>query len=244
MDNRHILFILGAGFSVSSGLPTYRGENGIYENTNKTPSDILNVDNLNESPDQIWSILNILYKKIQTSQPSEAYKILKKIVDKHKNSLIVTQNIDGLLYKAGIDPDQIIELHGNAQNMICQQCNKKYAVNLESLKCPECNKICRPDIILFGESISTDHVEKIIQFIKTGLHHVIIIGSTLQFDYLINIIDLAKEYNKDNLKNGVIHINPDFPENIIDRFTNHNETLIWRTAEDGLKRINEFLLFY
>jgi NAD-dependent deacetylase len=194
------LFILGAGASVDSGLPTYRGTNSIYGDDCASYENILTRIN---KPDSIWRILDPLYEKIITTKPGETYRLLEKLIySKYPNSMIVTQNIDGLCNNISVPT---IEIHGSYKYIDCMECGKKTNYS-PGHKCGECNSDqTMPDIILFDDSISRDKYNEIISFIKQNIpKHIFIIGTTLQFGYLTDIVNTAKQR-----LGKCIHINPD-----------------------------------
>lgn len=88
-------FILGAGASVDSGLPTFRGDNGYYSEKKDIES-ILSIDSL-KSPKKLlrlWKELQPLYSKIQSQKPGRTYEVIKQVFDKFPQSYILNQNID------------------------------------------------------------------------------------------------------------------------------------------------------
>lgn len=102
------VFILGAGASVDSGLPTYRGIGGIYNDNPEYKSKL----SAFSSNTEIWSILKPMYETISITQPGPTYIGLQNVIDKlgRQNCNIMTQNIDG--FALTINCTEIIELHG------------------------------------------------------------------------------------------------------------------------------------
>ena len=113
-----VLVITGAGISVESGMPTYRGPDGLYEKNPEIPS-VLSAEGLANEPHKLWAHLDALRIKAANAQPSTAHKILAEWEQEHRfpRLLIATQNIDGLHQKAG--SERVTELHGSLWQMAC-----------------------------------------------------------------------------------------------------------------------------
>ena len=230
---RSIFFILGAGASADSGLPTYRGINGLYSNVT-TPENILNPQVLcsEDGPEKIWNFLRPIYEEIPHQTPGPTYQKLKELITKFPDSFLLTQNIDGYAKSLEIP---VVEIHGNWSKMYCLKCRNLYSTNLENPKC-ECASWCRPDVVLFGENLPVKELTLIFTLIKTCPEYVIIVGTTLQFPYLRILINKAK-----NRGSKIIHINPDekYSENVT-----RNEQWIKSSAVEGLDTFNRELEEY
>lgn len=182
-----MLFILGSGTSVDSGLNTYRGYNSI------NGSIVTNTD----SNEQQWQKHEWLLNKLSENlQPGPTYFMLQELVNLHPGSTILTQNIDGLVRI--LSNVEIIELHGTVRQSFCDNCENIQSMN-ERI-CTNCSSNLRPNIIRIGDDLKVD----LSKLKKRYYSHVVIVGTTLQFPYLRTIIGKAKS-------NGAkaIHINPD-----------------------------------
>ena len=232
------LFILGAGASVDSGLYTYRGEN-----SNKTFISA----SVNDDIETIWNSFGPLFNIIKKCNPGETYNLINKIVLENPKSVILTQNVDGYILSSFNSlniQSEVIELHGNINYSYCKKCNKKYQTNPNNIFC--CGDSIIPNIILFGEDLNKNVIIKAKKLCKNKYKAIIIIGTTLQFPYLRQLISLAKGYNS-----KVIHINPDLDYNTpIYKFVNYSslgkkikknnnvrndEIWIQKNAAEGLK---------
>lgn len=192
-----ILFILGAGASVDSGLLSYRGPSGYYkEDAESTLSPYTPLD-------AVWEYLTPLYQQISTANPGPTYDLIAKIGKIYPGSAILTQNIDGLAHSTGLP---VIEMHGTHKTMTCVLCKKNIPTNLADIRCIDshCTGLCRPDIILFGESLDKRKVQDVYLQLKTKFDKVFIIGTSMRFPYLRDFITKAKRRGS-----HVIHVNPD-----------------------------------
>jgi len=220
-----IFFILGAGASVDSGLPTYRGSEGLYTSIgdyNKVTK-FLSI----ETPLQdLWSFMEPLYKSVNENLPGKTYKLIKEIGGIINNSFILTQNIDGNALSTGLP---IVEIHGDCRTMYCidkrcpKGCYQKLIPVDNEYKC-ECGATCRPNVVLFGESLDQRKIMQVYTFIKRGPKYIVIIGTSLQFPYLEVFISKAKQRGSE-----VIHINPD-PE-YSNNIGKHEEWLMVNSSE-------------
>lgn len=203
------LFILGAGASVDSGLPTYRG-------TDAEPEKYLSATG---PLDQVWEFLRPLYELIARESPGPTYQLLKRF----QSSTILTQNVDGYADSTGLP---VIELHGNWKTMRCCRCQQVKETDLDQRDC-SCGGTFRPEIILYGEALDAKKSAEVRTLINRGLKEVIVVGTSLQFGYLKNYIARAK------MKGAkIIHINPD-PD--YQPLVGRNEVWMQTTAAEGLE---------
>jgi len=219
-----MFFILGAGASRDSGLPTYRGVGGIYNNIEDVSSK-LNVINVYDSNKllSVWSFLSPLYEQIHINKPGHTYTLIKKLSELYPYSSILTQNIDGYAHSVGIP---VTEIHGTHSTMTCTSCYVRSYSKPNFPYCDLCGNVCRPDIILFGEELNKKDVQKAFLHVKHN-KYIVVIGTTLEFPYLRTFISKGK------MKGAkVIHINPDpeYGSNV-----RQGEIWIQKVAADGLE---------
>ncbi|MFW6017106.1 MAG: SIR2 family NAD-dependent protein deacylase [bacterium] len=152
----------GAGISVDSGIPTFRGENGLWE---KYDPALLTLDYFYRNPEESWQLLLEIYRVINKAQPNQAHMVLAEMEEEGFIDQIITQNIDNLHQKAG--SKNVYEFHGNYLKLVCLDCDQKMQVedledNLDEIPplCDRCDGVLKPDIVFFGEGIPTDVYEK------------------------------------------------------------------------------------
>ena len=156
---KHITAFTGAGISIESGIPPFRGENGIW---NKYDPKIFDLQYFIENPKEDWELIyKVFYKTIIEAEPNPAHFALANLEQKGKLKAIITQNIDNLHQKAG--SRTVYEFHGNTRDVVCLDCGKKYSVaSLDMSNLPprcECGGLLKPDFVFFGESIPQDVLE-------------------------------------------------------------------------------------
>jgi len=202
-NSKFIVAFTGAGISVESGIPPFRGENGLWSKYNP---EILDIDFFLKHPDISWKyIKEIFYDFMYNAKPNKAHFCLANLEKKGKLKGIITQNIDNLHQEAG--SKNVIEFHGTTKKLVCINCNNKFdsdTINLDQLPplCPKCNGILKPDFVFFKEPIPQDAFNKSIQ-LATNSDLMMIIGTTGEIMPASQIPFLAKEYNA-----KIIEINP------------------------------------
>jgi NAD-dependent deacetylase len=155
--SKHVVALTGAGISIDSGIPPFRGKGGLWERFD--PMEIAHIDAFLQNPAKVWNILVKEMKEIvDKARPNDGHWGLAKLEKLGKLKTVITQNIDGLHQAAG--NSDVIEFHGNFAWQRCMQCSQKYAtreVDVSEIppRC-ECGGILRPDAVFFGEMIPPD----------------------------------------------------------------------------------------
>lgn len=153
----HGLVFSGAGISVESGIPPFRGDGGFWS---KYDPRYLELDYFLQFPEKSWEILKeIFYEYFADARPNPAHTSLAQLEKAGIIKAVITQNIDNLHQLAG--SKSVYEFHGNTGEMVCVRCGKIYSsadISLQKLPpvCSSCTGILKPNIIFFGELIPTD----------------------------------------------------------------------------------------
>ncbi len=160
-QSENIVFFGGAGVSTESGIPDFRGSDGLYTSENDegySPEEILHHNFFMHRPQQFYEYYrsNMIYPY---AEPNCAHIALAKLEDMGKLSAVITQNIDGLHQRAG--SKNVIELHGSTLKNYCMRCGKKYdlehIINATDVPtCSACGGLVRPDVVLYGEGLPSD----------------------------------------------------------------------------------------
>ena len=152
-ESKYSVVFTGAGISVESGIPPFRGENGLWS---KYDPIFLDTNYFLVHPKKSWSLINeIFYDFFGKAKPNDAHYILAEMEKKGYIKSVITQNIDNLHQLAG--SKNILEFHGTSRTLTCIKCNNQY--NSEKLierlppYCPNCNGLLKPDFVFFGEPI-------------------------------------------------------------------------------------------
>ncbi|MFC6824143.1 NAD-dependent protein deacylase [Halopelagius fulvigenes] len=149
----------GAGVSTASGIPSFRGEGGIW-NTDFDPDDF-SIDRFRADPDGFWRDRLELHGRMFAAdpEPNPAHDALVRLEEMGVLDAVVTQNTDGLHKEAGTG--RLIELHGNAARAACVECDATVPAaeafeavrGGETPRCPACEGLMKPDVVLFGEEL-------------------------------------------------------------------------------------------
>jgi NAD-dependent protein deacetylase/lipoamidase len=151
-----IVFFTGAGISAESGIPTFRGKDGIWNKLK--PEELANFDAFLRNPEMVWEWYNHRKDIIHKSKPNPGHKAIAEMQNFFKEVTVITQNIDNLHRRAG--SRTIYELHGNIERNYCIECKTFYNGDLpfedKIPKCLKCGGLIRPDIVWFGEYLPQD----------------------------------------------------------------------------------------
>ena len=233
ISSKYTVAFTGAGISVESGIPPFRGENGLWSKYNP---EILDLSYFQINPVESWRVIKeIFYDFFGEAKPNEAHIALAELEKKGIVNAVITQNIDNLHYEAG--SKEVYEFHGNSRILVCPYCSKKYKateVNLTDIPlCDHCHAVLKPDFIFFGEGIPELAYQKSFEAAKNA-DLVIIIGSTGEVVPASSIPPFAKQ-------NGakIIEINPEktlFTNSITDVFLQGKATEIMNKLLTGIKQ--------
>lgn len=176
-----IVAVTGAGISTSSGIRDFRGGNGIYREVLNAET-ILSHDYFINNPDKFYDFYKKYMIMDESIEPNKAHLFLKELEDKGLLRGVVTQNIDGLDKKAGIN--NVVEIHGNGTLYKCTKCSKKYdsdyILKFNGIPlCEKCGSILKPDIVLYGEAIDLGNMQKASELIL-GATTLLVIGTRLE----------------------------------------------------------------
>ncbi len=160
LQARRIVVFTGAGVSAESGIPTYRGENGVWRNYRA--EDLATLDAFARNPELVWEWYNERRTLMLACSPNAAHLALSEFQASGAREVSpITQNIDNLHRRAG--SRDVLELHGNAFRTKCASCD--YAVYdhepqgdgcrglRDDFRCPRCGSWLRPDVVWFGEPL-------------------------------------------------------------------------------------------
>lgn len=176
--SKYCIAFTGAGISVESGIPPFRGEAGIW---NRYNPQLLELDYFLQHPEESWkAVREIFYDFFTDAKPNAAHTGLAKLEEKGIVKAVVTQNIDNLHFEAG--SKVVYEFHGNSQKLKCIKCTHTVSaksIDLSNIppKCEKCGSLLKPDFIFFGEGIPPKAYEKSFEVARKA-DVVLVIGST------------------------------------------------------------------
>jgi len=153
-NSSHTTAFTGAGVSVESGIPPFRGENGLWS---KFDPVFLDSRYFYNYPEKSWKLIKeIFYDFFGKARPNDAHYALVELEIKGLLNVIITQNIDNLHQQAG--SKRVVEFHGTSRRLVCTNCGRQFEATEEILeilppKCINCSGILKPDFVFFGEPI-------------------------------------------------------------------------------------------
>ncbi len=149
-----VAVLTGAGISAESGIPTFRGEEGLWKNFRA--EQLATPQAFAQNPDLVWEWYDWRRGIIGSKDINNGHRVLSKWESIFPTYTVITQNIDGFHAKAG--STSIVELHGNIWKMRCTEegtVTENYETPLKELppRCPNCGAMLRPHVVWFGESL-------------------------------------------------------------------------------------------
>ncbi len=183
--SEQILIFTGAGISTGSGIPDYRGPQGIW----KQRQPVYYQDFMRSEAARIeyWDYKLQGWEGFRDARPNAVHQAIVELEQAHKICAVITQNIDGLHTKAGTTAERLIELHGTNLAVECQSCWKRTppAAHFESFKhtgtvpvCKKCGGFLKPATISFGQNLRQEDLTRASEA-AAATDLVIALGSTL-----------------------------------------------------------------
>jgi len=215
MNANHVTAFTGAGISVESGIPPFRGKDGLWSRYDPI---VLDIDYFKNNPKESWLVIKeIFYDFFGEAKPNTAHIVLAKLEKMGIIKSVITQNIDNLHQHAG--NKEVYEFHGNSRNLICTNCSKIYPSNKIDLsilppKCETCGTVLKPDFVFFGEQIpepacsnSFGEVDKADVFILIGTTGEIMPASLIPHEAKRNGVKIIEiNVEKTNFTNSIVDI--------------------------------------
>ena len=163
-----ITVLTGAGISAESGIPTFRGPEGLWNN--HRPEDLATPDAFARDPGLVWRWYDWRRGLVAKARPNPAHTGLAALERRHAVS-VITQNVDGLHARAG--SRELIELHGNIWKVRCTGCaliSPNTEVPLQTIPplCPRCRLAVRPHIVWFGEAVDPYDYQRSVEMTRSA----------------------------------------------------------------------------
>jgi NAD-dependent deacetylase len=203
-DADFVVALTGAGISVESGIPPFRGKGGLWEKID--PVEFAHIDSFLRNPGKVWEVLIKGMKEVlDPAQPNAGHLSLARMEQMGKLRTIITQNVDGLHQSAG--STDVIEFHGNFAWQHCSDCGWRIEtarVDLSSLppRC-SCGGILRPECVFYGEMIPPQHLARSHR-LSASCDLMMVIGTSAEVQPAATLPVIAKQNGA-----SVIEINPE-----------------------------------
>ncbi|MFX0113024.1 MAG: NAD-dependent protein deacylase [Candidatus Hodarchaeota archaeon] len=167
--------LTGAGISADSGMPTFRGKEGLWEKYR--PEELANPIAFEKNPELVWEWYSWRLERLFSAEPNHAHYALAELESLNLLQLVISQNVDDLHERAG--SSQIIKLHGSIVHTKCLNCNRREKIAKAPKKAPlcPCGSMLRPDVVWFGESLNPQTLESAFKEAMT-CHSMLVIGTS------------------------------------------------------------------
>ena len=189
---RNVTVLTGAGISADSGVPTFRGADGLWRHFRA--EDLATPEAFARDPRLVWEWYNWRRELIATKSPNSAHHAIVELERRHKHFWLITQNVDGLHRAAG--SQRLSEIHGNIWKVRCTGCgviSENREIPLSILPtCGLCHELLRPHIVWFGESLWEEDLRRCDQSIR-GCNLLLVIGTSGVVYPAAGFASIAKE---------------------------------------------------
>jgi len=186
---QRILVFTGAGISTESGIPDFRGPDGLWS---KVDPDDFHIDRYRSSPElrvRGWKMHldGELWGARSTVRPNTGHEAIKRLADAGRLAGVVTQNVDGLHLVSGLDDGQVAELHGNVRKSLCVDCAQVWDTEIVLAwveagqldpTCPDCGGMVKTATVMFGELLPDKEMGKAMLFLAMA-DAILVVGSTV-----------------------------------------------------------------
>ncbi len=208
--SRFAIAFTGAGISAESGVPTFRGFNGLWKK--HRPEELATPEAFRKDPYLVWEFYRWRMGLIRKAKPNRAHYALAELERMGILKAVITQNVDDLHREAGTK--NLIELHGNIFRVKCTSCNYRedlkesgrldeFLAEKDLPRCPDCGSLLRPDVVWFGEPLPRKALDEAFRLAERA-DVVLVIGTSGVVYPAAYIPQIVKETG-----GKVIEINPD-----------------------------------
>ena len=199
-ESDRITVLTGAGISTDSGIPDFRGPNGVWTKNPKAEK-ASNIQNFISDPEvRKASWRDRLDNRAWSADPNDGHRALVQLEKRNKLVALLTQNVDGLHHAAGSSSTKVIEVHGTLREVACLECDYRDDMQIaldrvrqgeEDLDCPECGGILKSATISFGQSLVQKDLVKA-EAAAENCELMIAIGTTLAVYPIAAVVPAAQ----------------------------------------------------
>ncbi len=200
-ESSRVVVLTGAGISTESGIPDFRGPQGIWTKNPKAEK-LSNIHYYMSDPEVrklAWQ--SRAEHPAWTAVPNAGHRALVELERRGKLHSLVTQNIDGLHQRAGNSPDRVIEVHGTVHEVVCMGCSwrgpmrqvlERVRTGEEDPPCVECGGILKSATISFGQALVPEVIDRAMQA-AADADLLMAIGTSLQVYPVAGVVPLARD---------------------------------------------------
>jgi NAD-dependent deacetylase len=175
--------LTGAGISTESGIPDFRSPSGIWARYD--PMEYATISAFRRDPVKVWEFYALRFATLTSAEPNAGHIALARLEQRGLVDAVVTQNIDGLHTRAG--SRDVVEVHGSIRTASCLDCGERVPLadvvavlgSAPAPPCPTCGEILKPDVVMFGELLPEDTIDRAFELARdAGV--LLVVGSSLE----------------------------------------------------------------
>lgn len=160
VDSKRMVVFVGAGLSTESGIPDFRSPGGVWDRYDPEDFDFHRFLSNEKSRENYWMMATEMYDSMKDASPNAGHLAIAELEKLGNLDCLITQNIDGLHFKAGNSAEKVLELHGTAMHATCLDCGKRYereevqarlSAGEKAPQCAGCGGLLKPATISFGQ---------------------------------------------------------------------------------------------
>ena len=199
--SKRLVVLTGAGVSAESGVPTFRGKDGLWKD--HRPEQLATPQAFEKDPELVWDWYHWRRNLVREVSPNPAHYAIAELEKRIPDFALITQNVDGLHLRAG--SENVLQIHGELHNARCSECSAIMALFEQEglITCELCQGQMRPNVVWFGESLDIRLLEQ--AYVASGRSDFLIVAGTS------NVVQPAASLAYAALGNGgyVLEVNLD-----------------------------------
>lgn len=244
---KRITILSGAGTSTESGIPDFRGNYNFWRKSGAEDFTYKNFLSREDIRARYWLMERQFYDIILNADINPTHRAAKWLAEQNRLSCIVTQNVDGLFQKAGVDSARVIEIHGTEHQVKCLNCGT-YASRQDieamfnsGIHIPYCNKcygLLKPATVLMGEELDKSLFERALSHILAS-DLLIVMGTSLQVEPVASIPDIAR---RKGIPIVIINATPTPRDHLAMMYINCQTGIFFKKILQHMKKYNESFL--
>ena len=176
--NQPCVVLTGAGVSTESGIPDFRSADGIWAQYD--PYEVASIEAFHRDPERVWEFYERRLDVLGGAAPNPAHTALAELESLGLVQAVITQNVDGLHAAAG--SRDVIEVHGAIASAVCLSCERREEHVRELLplpRCVDCGTVLKPGVVMFGELLPVDAIERATAFVQNA-ELLLVVGTSLE----------------------------------------------------------------
>ena len=173
-ESKRLVVLTGAGVSAESGVPTFRGKDGLWKN--HRPEQLATPQAFEKDPELVWDWYHWRRKIVRGVSPNPAHYAIAELERRVGDFTLITQNVDGLHLRAG--SGKVFQIHGDLHHARCAKCTAVIALEGQEglVICDLCGGHMRPNVVWFGENLDIRLLED--SYVASGASDLLIVAGT------------------------------------------------------------------